>query len=235
MRDEMNRNTYADLVHKQYEKMDPVDPMTDIPEDELQNVDTYTSQSLSSEKADHSGFSQHEAGPADAHPDKDLHPDSSALEAWRATGADPDNRTLGEEPDAVDSDRRISADYEGKNGIEAETTGKLPLDHVAADTAFSLGTEANETYPRRNPVYNPAYSEDAEATNEQSSEDEAWLQAESAQEEPPLEDIPDADEIQAGSPVDPAAPTGTDQHGIDVLNGVGGMDDETGRKLPENF
>ena len=235
MRDEMNRNTYADLVHKQYEKMDPVDPMTDIPEDELKNVGTYTSQSLSSEKADHSGFSQNEAGPADAHPDEGLQPDPSALEAWRATGAEPDNRTLGEESDANDSDRQISADYEGENGIEAETTGKLPLDHVAADTAFSLGSEANATYPRRNPVYNSAFTEDEETTNEQSSEDEALLQAESAQKEPSLEDVPDADEIQSGSPVDPAAPTGTDQHGIDLLNGVGGMDDETGRKLPEYF
>lgn len=167
MRDELNRNSYGDLVHKQYEKMDPLDPMTDIPEDDLKNVGTYTRQSLSSEDADHSGFSQDEAGPANAQNGDGLNPDTSALEAWRATGAERDNRTLGEESAVNDEPLRQS---------------------------------------------NSPVSEDA-----------------------PLQDVPDADEIQAGSPVDPATPSGIDQHGIDLLNGVGGVDDETGRMLPEDF
>ncbi|WP_106768622.1 hypothetical protein [Paenibacillus faecalis] len=149
MRDELNRNSYGDLVHKQYEKMDPLDPMTDIPEDDRKDVGTTTSQSLSSEDADHSGFSQNEAGPADATP--------------------------------------------------------------------PLGKDANETYPHGYPVYDAAFAEDHESTDET-----------------PLENVPDADEIQMDSPVDPAAQD-TDQHGIDLLNGVGGVDDENDRKLPEDF
>lgn len=236
MRDEMNRNTYADLVHLQYEKMNPVDPMTDIPEDELKNAGKNTSQSLSSEDADHSGFSQNEAGPADAHKDEKLDPDYSALEAWRATGAQPDNRKLGEEDHVNPTDRQISSDYEGDSGFEAEKNGTLPLDHVPADAAFTLGKEANATYPRRDPMYNPAYHDDTESLSERDA-----LDATSSHSEPvdsaemPLEDVPDADELQAGSPVDPATPDGLDQHGIDLLNGIGGVDDETGRKLPDNF
>lgn len=152
------------------------------------------------ENADHSGFSQNEAGPANAQSGDGLKLDTSALEAWRATGAERNNRTLGEESTVNNTDRRISREYEGKNGLAAETTGKLPLDHVPADAAFSLGTDANEV-----------------------------------EEEAPLEDVPDADEIQADTPVDPAALQDPDQHGIDLLNGVGGVDDETGRKLPKYF
>lgn len=45
-------------------------------------------------------------------------------------------------------------------------------------------------------------------------------------EEQPLEDIPDADEIQANSPVDPAAPPVDHMHGTDLLNGSSGEDEE---------
>ncbi|MGM1048218.1 MAG: hypothetical protein ACQEXX_19025 [Bacillota bacterium] len=170
------------------------------------------------ENADHSGFSQNEAGPANAQSGDGLKLDTSALEAWRATGAERNNRTLGEESTVNNTDRRISREYEGKNGLAAETTGKLPLDHVPADAAFSLGTDASETYLRRNPP--PDDLRESESPVE---------------EEAPLEDVPDADEIQADSPVDPAALQDPDQHGIDLLNGVGGVDDETGRKLPKYF
>lgn len=232
MRDELNRSSYADLVYKQYESMNPLEPMTDIPEDESKHVGTYTSQSLSSEKADHSGFSQNVAGPADAHDEEGLNPDSSALEAWRATGAEPDNRTLGEDAGINSLDQRIGMDDEDESGVEAVITGKLPLDHVPADTSFSLGTEANATYPRRNPVYNPAFQEDSD----QALTDESAFQSEaSGSDESSLEDVPDADQLQAGSPVDPAAPEGMDQHGIDLLNGVGGVDDENERRLPDDF
>lgn len=179
MRDEINRNTYGDLVNKQYEQMDPMDPMTDIPEEEPRGSSANTSRGL--------------------------------------------NGTNGLAPSGTD-------------GLEEETAGKLPLDHVPADTAFSLGEDANATYPRRNPQYDPAYREDARLIHER-DQDKGQAAADSGltEDDPPLEDIPDADELQAGSPVDPAFPQGTDQHGIDLLNGVGGVDDDTGRKLPENF
>lgn len=39
-----------------------------------------------------------------------------------------------------------------------------------------------------------------------------------------LEDIPDADDIQKNSPVDPAVPPIDEMHGIDLLNGYHGED-----------
>ncbi|WP_293202957.1 hypothetical protein [Paenibacillus sp.] len=39
--------------------------------------------------------------------------------------------------------------------------------------------------------------------------------------EPPLESVPDADQVQPGSPVDPAAPDPDALHGTDLLNGAG--------------
>lgn len=180
MRDEINRNTYGDLVNKQYEKMDPMDPMTDIPEEEPRGSFANTSRSLNGTKNEQSSI--------------------------------------------------------GTDGLEEETTGKLPLDHVPADTAFSLGEDANATYPQRIPQYDPAYREETHLNRERDQDkDQAAADSGMTEDEAPLEDIPDADELQAGSPVDPAFPQGTDQHGIDLLNGVGGVDDDTGRMLPENF
>lgn len=235
MRDELNRNTYADLVYKQNESMNPLEPMTDIPEDESKHVGTNTSQSLSREDADHSGFSQDVAGPADADKEEWLNPDPSALEAWKATGAEPDNRTLGEETASHPHEERISIDYEENNSDEAVITGKLPLDHVPADTSFSLGSEANATYPRRTPVYNTAFEGDTGIRHDEVFADKSAQSMDVEQTETTLEDVPDADELHVGSPVDPAVPDGIDQHGIDLLNGVGGVDDENERKLPDDF
>ncbi|WP_054956253.1 hypothetical protein [Paenibacillus dakarensis] len=237
MRDDSNRNSYADLVHRQYETMNPLEPMTDIPEDELKNVGTHTSQSLSSEEADHSGFSQNTAGPADAQKDDEgIDPDISALEAWRATGAEPDNRTLGDEVHMNGLDGQNLTRNEGEHGDEAVRAGKLPLDHVPADTSFSLGTDANQTYQRRAPEFDPAFHEEEVTSRNQAAFYEPRLPSRTANSvETPLEDVPDADELQAGSPVDPAVPEGVDQHGTDLLNGVGGVDDEHDRKLPDDM
>lgn len=228
MNEDLNRNTYGDLVRRQYEKMDPLDPMVDIPEDETRGIGTHTSQSLSSEEADHSGFSQEEAGPADAELGVRLNPDPSALTAWEATGA---------EPQSLDSDEGLpegapaGRSTDGTEGLVEEAKGRLPLDHVPADAAMSLDQDANETYPRMSPQYNPAFNEEARTAGQGSRNEPSIDEGQDDE----LEDIPDADELQAGSPVDPAVPEGTDQHGIDLLNGVGGVDDETGRKLPDDM
>lgn len=231
MNEDLNRNSYGDLVRRQYEKMDPLDPMVDIPKDETRDIGTHTSQSLSSDEADHSGFSQEEAGPADAELGVRLNPDPSALAAWEATGAEPRSRTANE---TVSGDPAVGRSMDGTKGLEEEAAGRLPLDHVPADTAMSLGQDANETYPRMTPQYNPAFAEDSHAT-EQASRNGLSMEEENEENEDELEDVPDADELQTGTPVDPAVPEGLDQHGIDLLNGVGGVDDETGRKLPEDL
>ncbi|MHA6532870.1 hypothetical protein [Paenibacillus sp. BAC0078] len=49
--------------------------------------------------------------------------------------------------------------------------------------------------------------------------------AEAEEEEPPLEDIPDADELQPETSVDPAAPPVDVMPGIDILNGSTGEED----------
>ncbi|WP_019913317.1 hypothetical protein [Paenibacillus sp. HW567] len=49
--------------------------------------------------------------------------------------------------------------------------------------------------------------------------------AEAGEEEPPLEDIPDADELQPGTSADPAAPPVDGMPGIDILNGSTGEED----------
>ena len=221
MRDEANRPTYVDLVRRQYEKMDPVDPMTNIPDDELKNTEAVTSQSISDENSDRIDFSPENSGTADSEQAGALDPDRSAVEAWRATGAEPDNRRLGE---------------------ETEQNYLQPDPAPSSNTAYTLGQDANATYPLGYPQENPAFRDDPRITGTTAGMSDADSQtyeasaADDAEEaelvDAPLEDVPDADEIQAGSPVDPATPPGQDQHGIDLLNGVGGLDDETGRKLP---
>ncbi|MBO2944023.1 hypothetical protein JJQ72_08600 [Paenibacillus sp. F411] len=209
MRNELNRNSFSDVVRLQYESMDPLDPMTDIPEDETRNMQTTTSQSLSSEEADHSGFSQDEAGPADGNHGRQLNPDASAMEAWRVSGAEPENDSPSE---------------------ESRYAGETPRQYDEP-----LGEDANSTYLHGVPQYNPAYSQEAPEENAFMEADMTEDAAGSDAEDGPLEDVPDADTLQADSPVDPAFPTDQDQHGIDLLNGAGGVDGDEVRKLPEDF
>lgn len=61
--------------------------------------------------------------------------------------------------------------------------------------------------------------------NELRYDEAANSMAETGEEEPPLEDIPDADELQPGTAVDPASPPVDVMPGIDILNGSTGEDD----------
>lgn len=135
MRDENNRNTLPELIYLEYETKRKIDETDMIPEDDIRDVNTYTTQSLSSEEADHSGYDQNESAPADAKPPAVMNPDHSALDAWEAAGAEPDERTIAGEPtsrhgvnDAID-------------GQELEAEGRLPLDQASANAAFVHGDE----------------------------------------------------------------------------------------------
>ncbi|WP_169503954.1 hypothetical protein [Paenibacillus lemnae] len=208
MRDEFNRSTFGDMVRRQYETMDPVDPLTDIPEDETRDLEATTSQSLSSEQADHSGFSQDEAGPADGELGKHLNPDASSLQAWDATGAERSSIRLAED-------------------LPVQTSSSLGED---ANTTYPDGA------PRYNPSYNRAAAEIDEDPDLSNVDPDLAVDNDPADaEDVPLEDVPDADVIQSDSPVDPSVPEDPDQHGIDVLNGAGGAHGDTERKLPEDF
>lgn len=114
--------TTADLTYEQYERSGPVNPNTVIPEDDIRDVDTVTTQSISES------------------------PLQSDVEFYRNIDIQDDIR---------------------ENKIESENE-----EIVSNETA--------------------------------------------------LEDIPDADDIQMNSPIDPAAPPIEVVHGTDLLNGYDG-------------
>lgn len=114
--------TTADLTYEQYERSGPVNPNTVIPEDDIRDVDTVTTQSISES------------------------PLQSDVEFYRHIDIQDDIR---------------------ENKIESEND-ELVLNETA------------------------------------------------------LEDVPDADDIQMNSPIDPAAPPIEVVHGTDLLNGYDG-------------
>ena len=122
MRDENNRNTLADLTYLEFEAKRKVEDTDLIPQDDLRDVNTYTEQSLSSEDADHIAYDQNEAAPADAKPEERMNPDHSAIDAWEATGADPDQRTI--------ADERISSP------ADAGEADEVRLDRTADETVI---------------------------------------------------------------------------------------------------
>ncbi|MBP2000719.1 hypothetical protein J2Z69_001750 [Paenibacillus shirakamiensis] len=46
------------------------------------------------------------------------------------------------------------------------------------------------------------------------------------EEDMPLQDVPDADEVSEDSPVDPVSPPEILDHGIDIINGYDGTDED---------
>jgi len=241
MRDENNRNTLPDLIYLEYETKRKTDETNLIPEDDMRDVNTYTTQSLSSEEADHSGYDQHVPAPSNAKPPEAMNPDHSALDAWEAAGAEPDNRTIAGEPTSGSSADDI-------DGQELKAEGRLPLDQAPANAAFVHrdDREAREWMSiEGEPPTRPGddviaeYTGDAErrvtADAAFSGSGTAFLgqgqdlfitgSAGDDEDYTPLPDVPDADAISADSPVDPAAPQTDLMHGTDLLNGSNGDED----------
>ncbi|MEK3782040.1 hypothetical protein [Paenibacillus sp. FSL R5-0810] len=242
MRDENNRNTLPELIYLEYETKRKIDETDMIPEDDIRDVNTYTTQSLSSEEADHSGYDQNESAPADAKPPAAvINPDHSALDAWEAAGAEPDNRTIAGEPASGSSADAI-------DGQELKAEGRLPLDQASANAAFVHRDEREarewldmegEPPTRPGDEVIAEYAGDAErrvtADAAFSGSGTAFLgqgqdlfitdSAGDDEDYTPLQDVPDADAIAADSPVDPAAPQTDLMHGTDLLNGSNGEED----------
>ncbi|OZQ64437.1 hypothetical protein CA600_16860 [Paenibacillus sp. VTT E-133280] len=63
-------------------------------------------------------------------------------------------------------------------------------------------------------------AETAGLTSSDTDDEEELLEME--EEDPPLEDIPDADEVYPGSIIDPASPPVDGMPGTDILNGSQG-------------
>lgn len=232
MRDENNRNTLADLTYLEFEAKRKVEDTDLIPQDDLRDVNTYTEQSLSSEDADHIAYDQNEAAPADAKPEERMNPDHSAIDAWEATGADPDQRTI--------ADERISspADAGEADEVRLNRTADETVIRDVADDKTDREWRAIEGEPPTRPGDEviAEYTGDTErrvaADAALSGSGTAFLNQDifmnypsGGEEYTPLEDVPDADAIAANSPVDPAAPPTEQMHGTDLLNGSNGEDD----------
>ncbi|WFB60083.1 hypothetical protein [Paenibacillus sp. BR1-192] len=232
MRDENNRNTLADLTYLEFEAKRKVEDMDLIPQDDLRDVNTYTEQSLSSEDADHIAYDQNEAAPADAKPEERMNPDHSAIDAWEATGADPDQRTI------ADERLSLSSDAGEADEVRLDRTADETVIRDVADDETDREWRAIEGEPPTRPGDEviAEYTGDAKqrvaADAAFSGSGTAFLNQDifmnypSGEEEyTPLEDVPDADAIAANSPVDPAAPPTEQMHGTDLLNGSNGEDD----------
>lgn len=110
-----------------------------------------------------------------------------------------DDDFLKEESDFAYDRYLIQREYRAENDIPDD-------DLLPHDTRITQGISEGEDQGEDEPLYN--YNEDIQALYDA-----------------PLPDIPDADEIQPGSPVDANAPDPDAMPGIDVLNGFDG--DET--------
>ncbi|WP_339292644.1 hypothetical protein MKY48_07490 [Paenibacillus sp. FSL W8-0187] len=234
MRDENNRNTLADLTYLEFEAKRRVEDTEMIPQDDLRDVNTYTEQSLSSEDADHIAYDLNEAAPADAKPEERMDPDHSAIDAWEATGADPEQWTI--------ADERTFSSSPSEQAEADRIEGDRPVDETyirdVADDVTDREWRAVEGEPPSRPGDEiiGQYSGDTErrlaADASLTGSGTAFLNQDIFKDYPsgeaeyqPLEDVPDADAIAANSPVDPAAPPTEQMHGIDLLNGSHGGDD----------
>jgi hypothetical protein len=119
-------------------------------------------------------------------------------------------------------ERYIQADIDEEDVVNEDTDPVLVGDkYLAAD----IGLNAPEDTVERNDLlesdaYLAAETAGLTSNDIDGDEDEALLELE--EEDPPLEDIPDADEVYPGSIIDPASPPTDGMPGTDVLNGSQG-------------
>lgn len=104
--------------------------------------------------------------------------------------------------------------------VEPHSAERLGTDE---ETPSRLGDSVLEEYPRQDVdrVHADAALSGSGTAFLNPAQPSASAEAE-AEADAPLEDVPDADEIQANSPVDPAAPPVDHMHGTDLLNGSNG-------------
>lgn len=197
------KKTEADFAYERYAKLGGVSPEQDIPRDDIRPVGTETAQSLSgnatgsTRTAIESPFARHErAGMRDPDADGIGYAGDSEWSGDPELAADVGLR----EPAAADTGSG-SRELPGDNG--SVLLGRAPErdDLVRSDALLAAGAAGLSREP-------------ADLTED-----------EYVSEEEPLEDVPDADAIQPGTPVDPAAPPADVLHGTDLLNGSTGEDE----------
>ncbi|MEK3751559.1 hypothetical protein NYE25_25615 [Paenibacillus sp. FSL E2-8871] len=117
-------------------------------------------------------------------------------------------------------ERYIQADIDVEDVVNEDADPVLVGDkYLAADIGLN---QPEETLERNDLLESDAFlaAETAGLTSSDNAEDEELLELE--EEDPPLEDIPDADEVYPGSIIDPASPPVDGMPGTDVLNGSQG-------------
>ncbi|MEK5252723.1 MULTISPECIES: hypothetical protein [unclassified Paenibacillus] len=119
-------------------------------------------------------------------------------------------------------ERYIQADIDVDDVVNEDADPVLVGDkYLAADIGLN---QPEETLERNDLLESDAFlaAETAGLTSRDmdDAEDEELLEME--EEDPPLEDIPDADEVYPGSIIDPASPPVDGMPGTDVLNGSHG-------------
>ncbi|CAH1056549.1 hypothetical protein [Paenibacillus pseudetheri] len=119
-------------------------------------------------------------------------------------------------------ERYIQADIDEEDVVNEDADPVLVGDkYLAADIGLN---QPEETFERNDLLESDAFlaAETAGLTSSDmdNAEDEELLKME--EEDPPLEDIPDADEVYPGSIIDPASPPVDGMPGTDVLNGSQG-------------
>ncbi|KTD85078.1 hypothetical protein [Paenibacillus etheri] len=119
-------------------------------------------------------------------------------------------------------ERYIQADIDVEDVVNEDADPVLVGDrYLAADIGLN---QPEETLERNDLLESDAFlaAETAGLTSSDmdDAEDEELLEME--EEDPPLEDIPDADEVYPGSIIDPASPPVDGMPGTDVLNGSQG-------------
>ncbi|MEK4344212.1 hypothetical protein [Paenibacillus sp. FSL P4-0184] len=117
-------------------------------------------------------------------------------------------------------ERYIQADIDVEDVVNEDADPVLVGDkYLAADIGLN---QPEETLERNDLLESDAFlaAETAGLTSSDNAEDEELLEME--EEDPPLEDIPDADEVYPGSIIDPASPPVDGMPGTDLLNGSQG-------------
>lgn len=119
-------------------------------------------------------------------------------------------------------ERYIQADIDVDDVVNEDADPVLVGDkYLAADIGLN---QPEETLERNDLLEYDAFlaAETAGLTSRDmdDAEDEELLEME--EEDPPLEDIPDADEVYPGSIIDPASPPVDGMPGTDVINGSHG-------------
>lgn len=119
-------------------------------------------------------------------------------------------------------ERYIQADIDVDDVVNEDADPVLVGDkYLAADIGLN---QPEETLERNDLLESDAFlaAETAGLTSRDmdDAEDEELLEME--EEDPPLEDIPDADEVYPGSIIDPASPPVDGMPGTDVINGSHG-------------